>query len=99
LKTSYLFHSRHNTASLIRNITTESEHIAVSMKFVMVLPTEMFVVIGLLVVNVGGARKGRGSCASERCRLDAARRPTPRRARPPTYSLGIDSGGLYFLSR
>ena len=50
LKTSYLFHLRHNTADLVRNTTTEAENIAGILKYCMVLPTEILVVTGLVVV-------------------------------------------------
>jgi ATP-binding cassette subfamily C protein len=50
LHTSYLFHLQHNTAQLIRNTIVEAEQVAGILKFCIVLPTELLVILGLVVV-------------------------------------------------
>ena len=50
LHTSYLFHLQHNTAQLIRNTIAEAEQVAGILKFCIVLPTELLVILGLVVV-------------------------------------------------
>jgi ATP-binding cassette subfamily C protein len=50
LRTSYLFHLQHNTAQLIRNTIAEAEQVAGILKFCIVLPTELLVILGLVVV-------------------------------------------------
>jgi ATP-binding cassette, subfamily B, bacterial PglK len=50
LNSPFLFHLQHNTAQLVRNITTETELIGGILKFCIVLPTELLVVTGLLVL-------------------------------------------------